>query len=146
MWLDERYPTYNAVHSKSGLSSISGCPAYTTNASLSSPSFSFTIISWLAQLDLHEHAHHQLIAGIIHSSRLIVMPSRHILSRLLQLTFVTSAMFHFPASAACDECSCLRHHESVDTPVSDHVKTALKEQHWQPVELGITCKLCLFMH
>ena len=49
-------------------------------------------------------------------------------------------MVNYPASAACDECSCPRYHKSVD------MQPALKDLHWLPVEQRITCKLCPLMH
>ena len=46
-----------------------------------------------------------------------------IATRLLQLTVVSSTRVNYSASAACDECSDLRHSE-----LCDHVKPALKQQ------------------
>jgi len=48
------------------------------------------------------------------------------------------------ASAACDECSGSSHNDC--RCMRNHVKPALKQVHWLPVEQRITYKLCLFMH
>jgi len=63
---------------------------------------------------------------------------------LLQLTVVSSARVYYLASAAGDECRGSSHHELI--ALRDHVKPALKQLQWLPVEQSITYKPCLFTH
>jgi len=63
-----------------------------------------------------------------------------ILTQLLQLAVSSSVMVNHSASAVCNQRSSLRDHY---LSVCNHVKPALKQLHWLPVQHRIHYKLCL---